>query len=163
MTRPPYPTLGEIIRRQREVSELSMRQFAAMVGISNPYLSQIERGLREPSEQVLHAIARSLRISADALYEQAGFADEDDQEPLPVIEAIRNDTVLTGRQRQALIEVYEAFAAKNGVRAPRRRRRSRGEDRNGAPAREASEAVDPDGASTGAAEEPVVEAGPPGP
>jgi transcriptional regulator with XRE-family HTH domain len=126
VTRPSYPTLGEIIRRQRELSELSMRQFAAMVGISNPYLSQIERGLREPSEQVLDAIARSLRISADSLYEQAGFVESDEDEALPVVEAIRNDTSLTGRQRQALIEVYEAFAAKNGVRPPRRRRRSRG-------------------------------------
>ena len=143
MSGPPYPTLGEIIRRQRELSELSMRQFAAMVGISNPYLSQIERGLREPSEQVLDAIARSLRITADKLYEQAGFAEDDDQEPLPVIEAIRKDAVLTGRQRQALIEVYEAFAAKNGVRAPRRRRRPRGEDRNGGRAPEGSEAAAP--------------------
>ena len=125
MTGPAYPTLGEIIRRQREVSELSMRQFARMVGISNPYLSQIERGLREPSEQVLQAIAESLRTSADTLYEQAGLAADDDDEPLPVMEAIRADTTLTGRQRQALIEVYEAFAASNGTRIRRRRRRSR--------------------------------------
>ena len=124
MTGPTYPTLGEIIRRQRQVSELSMRQFARMVGISNPYLSQIERGLREPSEQVLQAIAESLRTSADTLYEQAGLAADDD-EPLPVMEAIRADTTLTGRQRQALIEVYEAFAASNGTRIRRRRRRSR--------------------------------------
>jgi transcriptional regulator with XRE-family HTH domain len=61
------PTLGEVIRRQRELTELSMRQFAAMAGISNPYLSQIERGLRDPSEAVLEAIARTLHLSADAL------------------------------------------------------------------------------------------------
>ena len=65
----PPTTLGEIIRRQRELSELSMRQFADMVGISNPYMSQIERGLREPSEKVLGAIARNLDLSAEALYE----------------------------------------------------------------------------------------------
>ena len=64
--------LGEIIRRQRELSELSMRQFADLAGISNPYLSQIERGLREPSERVLDAIASTLQVSADTLYEQAG-------------------------------------------------------------------------------------------
>jgi transcriptional regulator with XRE-family HTH domain len=120
-----YPTLGEIIRRQRELSELSMRQFAAMVGISNPYLSQIERGLREPSEQVLQAIATSLRTTADTLYQEAGLAADDDDQPLPVIEAIRADASLTGRQRQALIEVYEAFAARNGTPIRRRRRRSR--------------------------------------
>ena len=67
-------TLGEIIRRQRELTELSMRQFADMVGISNPYMSQIERGLRDPSEKVLAAIARNLDVSADALYEQAGMS-----------------------------------------------------------------------------------------
>ena len=65
------PALGEVIRRQRELNELSMRRFAAMAGISNPYLSQIERGLRAPSERVVEAIARSLATSADALYEQA--------------------------------------------------------------------------------------------
>ncbi|MBA2792914.1 MAG: helix-turn-helix transcriptional regulator, partial [Thermoleophilaceae bacterium] len=116
--------LGEIIRRQREVSALSMRQFAAMVGISNPYLSQIERGLREPSEQVLGAIAKSLEMSLDSLYRQAGFPDEDaEEEPMPVIEALRADTALTGRQRQAMIEIYEAFVGQNGVRPARRRRR----------------------------------------
>ena len=117
-------SLGEIIRRQRELNALSMRQFAQMVGISNPYLSQIERGLREPSEGVVESIARSLEMSADALYEQAGWASEDDapSEP-PVIEAIRADTSLTGRQRQALVEIYEAFGARNGKAAPKRRRR----------------------------------------
>jgi transcriptional regulator with XRE-family HTH domain len=104
------PTLGEIIRRQRELNELSMRQFAAMVGISNPYLSQIERGLRRPSEQVVENIARSLRMSADALYEQAGILAKDDAES-PVVQAIRTDPNLTERQRRSLIEIYEAFVA----------------------------------------------------
>ena len=71
--------LGEIIRRQRELAELSMRQFAELAGISNPYLSQIERGLRAPSEQVLDAIAKTLRVSADALYEQAGVPSPTDE------------------------------------------------------------------------------------
>jgi len=93
--------LGELIRRQRELSELSMRQFASLAGISNPYLSQIERGLREPSEKVLDAIAGALDSTADALYEQAGVGDD------------------AGRQRQALLEVYASFTAG----APARRRR----------------------------------------
>ena len=74
----PVSSLGEAIRRQRELSKVSMRQFAQMAGISNPYLSQIERGLREPSERVLDAIARSLEVSTDALYEQAGIVREPD-------------------------------------------------------------------------------------
>jgi transcriptional regulator with XRE-family HTH domain len=115
--------IGEIIRRQRELNELSMRQFAQMVGISNPYLSQIERGLREPSERVMDAIARSLQVSADALYEQAGLAADEEPERSEVVEAIRADARLTGRQRQALIEVYEAFAGANAGRRPRRRPR----------------------------------------
>jgi transcriptional regulator with XRE-family HTH domain len=104
--------LGEIIRRQRELSELSMRQFAELAGISNPYLSQIERGLREPSDRVLDAIASVLKVSVEALYEQAGVAPEGEaQGPSAVEDAIRADERLTGRQRQALLEVYRAFAA----------------------------------------------------
>ena len=112
-------TLGEIIRRQRELTEMSMRQFAGMVGISNPYMSQIERGLREPSEKVLAEIARNLDISADALYEQAGMSDPPEDETAGVRAAIREDRRLTPRQRRALLEVYDAFAGP----APRRRRR----------------------------------------
>ena len=112
--------LGEIIRRQRELNALSMRRFADMVGISNPYMSQIERGLREPSEKVLDAIARSLDLSADALYEQAGMTDSDEDEEPAVRVAIREDPRLNARQRRALFEVYDAFV---GAQAPRRRRR----------------------------------------
>ena len=101
-------SLGEFIRRQRELSEVSMRQFAELAGISNPYLSQIERGLRAPSEQVLKSIADVLEMSADTLYDQAGVPRETDG-PAKVVQAIREDPKLTGRQRQALIEVYEAF------------------------------------------------------
>jgi transcriptional regulator with XRE-family HTH domain len=100
--------LGEFIRRQRELQEVSMRQFAEMAGISNPYLSQIERGLRAPSETVLNAIAGSLQTSADALREQAGVAPEPDGAS-PVIEAIRADERLTVAQRRALLEVYKSF------------------------------------------------------
>src|ERR1700674_3997043 len=100
--------LGEFIRRQRELSDVSVRQFAELVGISNPYLSQIERGLRTPSEQVLQSIADALQVSADTLYDQAGVPREKDG-PSKAVQAIREDSKLTGRQRQGLIEVYEAF------------------------------------------------------
>src|SRR3954463_14984598 len=119
-------SLGDIIRRQRELSELSMRQFAQMVGISNPYLSQIERGLREPSQRVVESIAQSLETSADALYEQAGIAADEDASGDPaVIEAIRADPALTPRQRQALVQVYEAFVAQGAARRGRGRSRRR--------------------------------------
>ena len=112
--------LGEIIRRQRELSALSMRQFADLVGISNPYLSQIERGLREPSERVLEGIAKSLQISVDTLREQAGMTVDAEVDTSAVEEAIRADTKLTGRQRQAMLEVYRAFTAPAGRARSRR-------------------------------------------
>jgi transcriptional regulator with XRE-family HTH domain len=96
--------LGEIIRRQREVAELSMRQVATMAGISNPYLSQIERGLRAPSEEVLRAIAKTLNISADLLRGDAPANDSAE-----VVEAIQSDPDLTVSQRRSLIEAYDAF------------------------------------------------------
>jgi transcriptional regulator with XRE-family HTH domain len=115
-------SLGEIIRRQRELNAVSMRRFADLVGISNPYLSQIERGLREPSEKVLEAIARNLDLSAEALYEQAGMADPDEPaEESAVRAAIHDDPRLNARQRRALLEVYDAFV---GAESPRRRRRT---------------------------------------
>jgi transcriptional regulator with XRE-family HTH domain len=102
--------LGEIIRRQRELAELSMRQFAELAGISNPYLSQIERGLRAPSQHVLDGIAKALSLSADALYEQAGMAPPGaESAENPVLDAIAADPRLTSRQRKALAEIYESF------------------------------------------------------
>jgi transcriptional regulator with XRE-family HTH domain len=103
--------LGEFIRHQRELQELSMRQLADLVGISNPYLSQIERGLRDPSEKVLDAIAHNLQLSADALHEHGGRRQEagGDEAESEVVAAIGADPRLTPRQRQALLEVYKAF------------------------------------------------------
>jgi len=103
--------LGAFIRRQRELQELSMRQLADLVGISNPYLSQIERGLREPSERVLEAIAENLEVSADVLFERGGRHDEaaDKGHEPAVVAAIRGDPRLTARERQALLAVYNAF------------------------------------------------------
>jgi transcriptional regulator with XRE-family HTH domain len=114
-------TLGEIIRQQRELAELSMRQFAELAGISNPYLSQIERGLRAPSETVLDSIARTLKVSSDALYKQAGMpAPGSPPEANAVLEAIAADSRLTARQRAALKEVYAAFVAVSPRQARRR-------------------------------------------
>ena len=113
--------LGEFIRRNRELSEYSMRQFAELAGISNPYLSQIERGLRAPSEQVVASIAQVLRMSADTLYEQAGVAADGD-DASETVGAIEEDPRLTPRQRRAMLEIYESFT---GISArPRRRRRT---------------------------------------
>ncbi len=121
---PESSTLGEIIRRQRELAALPMRQLAAMAGISNPYLSQIERGLRDPSEHVLHAIADSLQVSAETLRagdEDSGTADAA-QGPSAVLDAIQADTDLTAQQRRALQETYEAFRE---VTTERRRAKGR--------------------------------------
>ena len=112
-------TLGGIIRRQRELAELPMRQLAAMVGISNPYLSQIERGLRAPSGHVLNAIAASLRTTADALLAEA---DPGASVTAPVLDAIAEDPNLTSRQRLALAEVYESMAEATIGRRRRDRR-----------------------------------------
>jgi transcriptional regulator with XRE-family HTH domain len=109
----PAPALGEVIRRQRELNELSMRRFASMAGISNPYLSQIERGLRAPSERVVDAIARSLAMSTSALYEQAGIRPLQREGDPGARAAIEADEGLTSRQRRALLEVYDSFAALN--------------------------------------------------
>jgi transcriptional regulator with XRE-family HTH domain len=110
----PARALGEAIRRQRELNQVSMRQFAAMAGISNPYLSQIERGLREPSERVVDAIARSLETSVDALYMEAGIAVPD-EDAGTAREAIEADNRLTARQRRTLLEMYDSFMALNGL------------------------------------------------
>jgi transcriptional regulator with XRE-family HTH domain len=116
--------LGELIRRQREMAAVPMRQFAAMVGISGPYLSQIERGLRAPSDSVLRAIAQSLQTTADALYAEAGYAvvedpPEDDEVCRRVEEALAADPELTSAQRRALVDTYRAFRDANVVRRMR--------------------------------------------
>ena len=126
--RRPPPTLGDIIRRQRELAELPMRQLAAMVGISNPYLSQIERGLRAPSEQVLDAIAQSLQTSAETLQQQAEAISPRPTERSAVIVAVEQDPDLTARQRAALIEVYRALTE---TTVGRRRRGRRSDDDGG--------------------------------
>jgi transcriptional regulator with XRE-family HTH domain len=119
----PQTLLGSIIRKQRELAAMPMRQFAAAVGISNPYLSQIERGLRAPSEAVLSAIADSLQTSADDLYAEAGFVGpEPDVDTTTLESAIETATELTAAQRKALAEIYRGFIDANAVRRVRKPR-----------------------------------------
>jgi transcriptional regulator with XRE-family HTH domain len=104
--------LGEYIREQRNTAQISLRQLARLAGVSNPYLSQIERGLRRPSAEILQQIAKALRISAEALYVQAGILEERPSDSdVPV--AILADPMITERQKQVLLEIYESFRREN--------------------------------------------------
>ena len=102
------PDLGEFIREQRRMAEMSLRKLSEVAGISNPYLSQIERGLRKPSADILQQIARGLSISAETLYVQAGILDER-SERSDLVAAIRSAPELNDVQKRALLEVYKSF------------------------------------------------------
>ena len=110
-------SLGDYLREQRTASRLSLRQLAEQVGVSNPYLSQIERGLRRPSAEVLQQIAKALRISAEQLYIRAGIVSPDDGVGGSVELAVLNDAGLSERQKQTLLDVYASFIATNDVPA----------------------------------------------
>jgi transcriptional regulator with XRE-family HTH domain len=104
--------LGDYIRDQRNTAQISLRQLASLAGVSNPYLSQIERGLRKPSAEILQQIAKALRISAEALYVQAGILEEryvDSDVP----SAVFSDAALDERQKQVLLEMYQSFRRAN--------------------------------------------------
>ena len=113
MSKLPLPDLGAYLREQRESAQLSLRQLAEMAGVSNPYLSQIERGLKRPSAEILQQIAKGLQVSAESLYVRAGILDErvvDDPAAAPdVLSAIAADAALTERQRGVLVEIYLSF------------------------------------------------------
>jgi transcriptional regulator with XRE-family HTH domain len=109
-------SIGDYIREQREQARISMRQLAQQAGVSNPYLSQIERGLRKPSADILQQIAKGLRISAEALYVQAGIL-EDRPADSGVRSALLADPELSERQKQVLIEIYESFRKENAASA----------------------------------------------
>ena len=113
-------SIGEYIREQREQARISMRQLAQAAGVSNPYLSQIERGLRKPSADILQQIAKGLRISAEALYVQAGIL-EDRPADSGVRSALLADPELSERQKQVLIEIYESFRKENTAAAEAQR------------------------------------------
>ncbi len=106
-------TLGDYLREQRVSARLSLRQLAEQAGVSNPYLSQIERGLRRPSAEVLQQLAKALRISAEQLYVRAGIVSPDEGLGGSVELAVLGDTGLTERQKQSLLDVYASFLALN--------------------------------------------------
>ncbi len=101
--------LGEFIRAQREIASMSVRRLAELAGVSNPYLSQIERGLRRPSADILQQLAKALKISVEALYVRAGLLSEEDAAAPSVREAIGRDPFLTADQKQVLLNVYESY------------------------------------------------------
>ncbi|WP_037857127.1 helix-turn-helix domain-containing protein [Streptomyces sp. NRRL S-340] len=107
--------LGEYLREQRRNAQLSLRQLADAAGVSNPYLSQIERGLRKPSAEVLQQVAKALRISAETLYVRAGILDaERDRDEVETRAVILADPTLDERQKQVLLQIYESFRKENG-------------------------------------------------
>src|SRR5215470_15412744 len=103
--------IGSFIRSQREAAQVSVRQLAEKAGVSNPYLSQIERGLRKPSADVLQQIAKALRVSAEVLYVRAGILEP--SETSEVRDAIITDAAITERQKQVLLDIYTSFCQQN--------------------------------------------------
>ncbi|MHB1987594.1 MAG: helix-turn-helix domain-containing protein [Acidimicrobiales bacterium] len=112
-----WADLGDFIRQQRETARLSLRRFSEIAGISNPYLSQIERGLRKPSAEILQQIAKGLHLSAETLYVRAGILEPDSGVP-DLVGRIRNDPYLDSYQREALVRVYLSFRHENGYLPP---------------------------------------------
>ncbi len=118
MARIDVSGLGGFIREQRDQAQMSVRQLAKAADVSNPYLSQVERGLRRPSAEILNRIAQGLRISAETLYVQAGILDQRDGDE-SVTTAIAADTTITERQRTTLLQIYAAFQSENSAQAER--------------------------------------------
>lgn len=108
-------TLGDYLREQRRQAQMSLRQLAEVSEVSNPYLSQIERGVRRPSAEVLQQIAKALRISAESLYVRAGILDADESGARMVEDAIALDPRLTERQKSALLDIYRSFVGTDTV------------------------------------------------
>jgi transcriptional regulator with XRE-family HTH domain len=109
--------VGEYIREQRSAARVSLRELARTAGVSNPYLSQVERGLRKPSAEILASIARGLKISAESLYEQAGILDRRSGTP-DTLAAIRSDPALSERHKAVLLELYETYVREHAAAAP---------------------------------------------
>ncbi len=130
-------SLGDYLKEQRTASRLSLRQLAEQAGVSNPYLSQIERGLRKPSADVLQQIAKALRISAEQLYIRAGIVSPEDGVGGSVELAVLSDIGLSERQKQSLLDVYSSFLALNAA----------GEAANGAATRAEPQPVRPNAGS----------------
>ena len=117
--------VGEFIRNQRNAAQVSLRELARVAGVSNPYLSQVERGLRKPSAEILGQIARGLKISAETLYEQAGILDRRSGTP-GTVAAIRADEALSERHRAVLLELYETYAREHAAQQAREQAAARG-------------------------------------
>ncbi|MFJ7270673.1 helix-turn-helix domain-containing protein [Streptomyces sp. NPDC099050] len=109
--------LGEYLREQRRQAQLSLRQLADAAGVSNPYLSQIERGLRKPSADILQQLAKALRISAETLYVQAGILDERDRDAVETRAVILADPSISEQQKQVLLQIYASFRKENVAEA----------------------------------------------
>ena len=109
--------VGDYIREQRSAARVSLRELARTAGVSNPYLSQVERGLRKPSAEILASIARGLKISAETLYEQAGILDRRSGTP-DTLAAIRSDPALSERHKAVLLELYETYVREHAARTP---------------------------------------------
>ncbi len=101
--------LGAYLREQRQHAKLTLRQLAEVADVSNPYLSQIERGLKKPSAEILQSLAKGLRISAESLYVRAGILEERDEQQVSIEAAILADPVLSERQKRVLLDIYESF------------------------------------------------------
>ncbi|WP_040338632.1 helix-turn-helix domain-containing protein [Candidatus Blastococcus massiliensis] len=110
--------VGNYIREQRSAARVSLRELARTAGVSNPYLSQVERGLRKPSAEILASIARGLKISAESLYEQAGILDRRSGNP-DTVAAIRSDEALSERHKAVLLELYETYVREHSTSAVR--------------------------------------------
>jgi len=111
--------VGNFIRQQRELAQQSIRDLAKVAGVSNPYLSQIERGLRKPSAEILQQLARAMKISAESLYERAGILDPSDEPRPGVVDAVSSDERLTIEQKQTLLSVYRSFVGQEPDSTPR--------------------------------------------
>jgi transcriptional regulator with XRE-family HTH domain len=141
-------SIGEYIKEQREQARISIRQLAQAAGVSNPYLSQVERGQRNPSAEILQQIAKGLRISAEALYVRAGIL-EDRPSDSGVRSALLADSDLTERQKQVLIEIYESFRKENAALAAEENQDPAGEKRESAQENQEPAEHDAEAASEG--------------
>ncbi len=110
--------VGNFIRQQRELAQQSIRDLAKVAGVSNPYLSQIERGLRKPSADILQQLARAMQISAETLYERAGILDPSEEPRSGVVDAVSSDSRLTIEQKQMLLSAYRGFVEGNAESTP---------------------------------------------
>lgn len=113
---PPAAGIGDYIRRERQLANISLRKLAEQSGISAAVLKEVENGIRNPSGTIIQSIASVLRLSAETLFLQAGVLDPQDTEEVDAVREIRRDPNLTPRQRDTLVEIYEAFCAANRVR-----------------------------------------------